>query len=72
MTRGPVWGERCLVDVTLNTGNKQRIALVQENYAPSVLAGLKAELPNVPGLAEWEIVRAEPLSDETNGQPSLR
>jgi hypothetical protein len=55
--RGPLWGERAIVHVTLNSGHKQRFALVDDNYDPSVLAQLKAALPRVPSLTGWEIVQ---------------
>jgi hypothetical protein len=60
MKRGPVWGERALVHVTLNTGDRQRFALVPENYDPSAIAQLRAALPKVPGFADWEIARTGP------------
>lgn len=71
MKRGPAWGERSLIHVTLNTNDKQRFALVDENYSPQALSQLRESLPRVPGFPQWEIARTEPkaaaLADESNG-----
>lgn len=44
MKRGPAWGERALIHVTLNTNDKQRFALVDENYSPQAAVAV-ARIP---------------------------
>jgi hypothetical protein len=54
--------------VTLNTGDRRRFALVPENYDPGAVAQLRAALPKVPTLPEWEIARTEPHLTDAQAQ----
>jgi hypothetical protein len=60
MKRAPRRGERALVHVTLNSGERQRFAIVPENYDPETLRQLRESLPKVPGFEQWEIARTGP------------
>jgi hypothetical protein len=40
--------------------DKQRFALVDENYNPDALRQLRDSLPRVPGFPQWQIARTEP------------
>jgi hypothetical protein len=61
MKRGPRGYERALVHQTLNSAQRERIALCRENFDAAVLSRLHQSLPSVPWTAGWEVDRGELL-----------